>query len=790
MSIPLRTSFRLRDQLAFAIFLIAFVPMVLSGWYLFNQEKSQQLERNTERLESIANTLAPALTQYFSLHRDALTSAARQLQANGCQTALCTSAALQALVSTHRFMRTALATDADGVIVAAAGMSGYVESIEKAIEERTSVADRDYFVDTKKTLRPRISEVFRGRGLGNNLLVAVTTPLVDADGQFEGILQASLDLRQFNGFASLLRSDSKLGFDVYDNRGNLALSSEPGAFETSSPVGQTSLAQMLDHLAPGARAPDVVSARVPELDWTVLLRDEKATAMAAAGLNQLRWTLLMAGFAITLLTAFLANAIASYLAQPLEYLARRLREIEGTGHLVPIEDSHSVVNFFEYELIRDEVNLLIARLRKAFAHESSASLALKSSLAERDAHLSRNTDELRAALHTAQLAVAARDEMLANTSHEIRTPLNGIIGTCELLLRAPLLKNERGQVETVLRCAEGLLTLINDILDLTRANTGHLELSDVAFSVQREIDSVIDAMSPIAAQRDLKLRVKHSHSLAPEYRGDALRFRQVLMNLVGNGLKFTEQGSVTVHSEPIAGVGVAVTVTDTGIGMTAAQLNNIFTPFVQVDTSSTRRFQGSGLGLAISRRLVELMDGKITVESKDGKGSTFRIELPLSVSVSGLTSEHESEHEIGESPKLRVLVVDDVDVNRELLIDQLRSLDCTGESVASGELALERVRAKSFDLILLDCQMPGMDGYETARRMRALSLDYPLKIIAVTANALPTEKQRCLDAGMDDLATKPLRLASLERLLSEVAAELNRERGVDNASSAPSLFEH
>lgn len=442
---------------------------------------------------------------------------------------------------------------------------------------------------------------------------------------------------------------------------------------------------------------------------------------------------------------------------------------------MPLVDSAGSLMREEIAL-KEAINALLMLLRSAARaireaafDRDRANLRLTELLAGQDEMLERQTRELRLAVSAAEAASQTKSALLANTSHEIRTPLNGIIGTVELMLGDALPEHQRRELETVLKLAESLLQLINDILDLSRISGENFSLSAEPTAIGSEIASVVDALAPLARQNGLRLDVVAHAGAAAYYAVDPLRLRQILLNLVGNALKFTEQGGARIEwGVRASGDGIRIVVIDTGIGMSEDQLELIFKPFTQLANEANRRFQGTGLGLSIVKLLVDAMGGEITVESTPGQGSRFTVELPAAavaapiVELAGVQIAGPVAH-----APLRVLVVDDVEVNRELMRAQLESLDCEVEVAAGGYAALSLLEREPFDLMLLDCQMPDIDGYQTARKVREQCGGRALRIVAVTAGASPSERQRCLDAGMDDYAAKPLRLKVVQQLVAE-----------------------
>ncbi len=389
--------------------------------------------------------------------------------------------------------------------------------------------------------------------------------------------------------------------------------------------------------------------------------------------------------------------------------------------------------------------------------------------------LSRTHGALDRARSEAQAANKTKTRFLANMSHEIRTPMNGVINMLDVFGDGELRPDQRHSVDVAHRSAQALLHLLNDIVDLAKVEAGALELEQRPFSLERTIREVVEFFSLSAGSKGLTLEFVLDPDAPDGVIGDGFRLRQVLINLVGNAIKFTREGTVTVTLGPIspdvplpegADRWIEVAVRDTGIGVDPADIERIFDPFIQADASSTRQHGGTGLGLAISRQLVERMGGWLTAHSVPGEGSTFRAVLPVAV------AEHVPEPEVERAGRTvfegaRVLIVEDNPVNRLVVEKLLRAAEIETEAALDGRAGYEMTMGGDFDLVLMDCQMPVMDGYDATRALRATGYNRP--IVALTANAMEGDREKCLAAGMDDFLSKPLRrsalLAALHRWL-------------------------
>jgi PAS domain S-box-containing protein len=489
------------------------------------------------------------------------------------------------------------------------------------------------------------------------------------------------------------------------------------------------------------------------------------------------------------------------------------------SHAVPLRDAAGKVTAL-VAVTRD-----ITARKQAQEENRKASAAVESAntdLAETNRQLEESIQRANQMALAAEAASRAKSDFLATMSHEIRTPMNGVIGFTGLLAESNLTPEQREHVELIRSSGETLLALINDILDFSKIEAGRMELEHASFNMRHAVGQTLAVLRTRAAAKGIELRSEIDAAVPDAVTGDVTRLRQVLLNLVGNGIKFTEHGTVVIEvrrcmtrvsrdfprsqsntelfrrqQTGTETIDLHFTVRDTGIGIPPDRINRLFKAFSQVDASTTRRFGGTGLGLAISKRLCELMGGGVHVESTPGFGSAFhftiQVQVPGSIvaeaPLAAVTAEDRppprpaADAAPARGPSvahgLRVLLVEDNRVNQVLATALLKKSGCVIRLAGDGQQALEVLRADEFDLVLMDVCMPEMDGYETTRRIRAGECGQDRKhicIAAMTANAMEGDREKCLDAGMDEYLSKPINKSELVGVVERTALHLQAAR--------------
>lgn len=573
------------------------------------------------------------------------------------------------------------------------------------------VQDRtfDYYVN-----RPVLSQGPLGRRL-----VPASWRLDDQSGQFAGILVVNINGAYFRSVFSTALDPSEGFTALFDNRGHLFVLDQDELSTRSTPSPRVDLFTAMARTADDG--PDVFQGHIggDEQSWVAASRTLPSLPIQVG-----------VGFPLELVLA-----------------DWRTRAWATCGTIV---------------IMIMLLGLLAGSIARASTRmEQAAADALKA------------RDEAESARRESEYANRAKSSFLATISHEIRTPMNAVLGMTQLLLEEDLNRRQRTYAEAVRTAGEGLLTLINDILDLSKLESGRLTLETIDFSLSRSVEEVVTTLTPQAREKGLTLTVDMADGIPAVLKGDPTRIKQVLFNLIGNAIKFTHKGGVSVLVDEMTRadgtIGLRLAVKDTGIGIPPDKQYRLFERFTQADSTTTRRYGGTGLGLAICKQLVTLMGGSIGVDSIEKEGSTFWFTLRLPIG-SGDIRPRLSMGGLASLSPLRVLVAEDVAVNRLLMREALQRGGHTVTLVENGQLAVDAVQASdAYDVVLMDIQMPELDGIGATRAIRALGGRFErLPIVALTANAMEGQQREYIEAGMDDCVTKPIDWGRLNAVLAAV----------------------
>ncbi|MEZ5442558.1 MAG: ATP-binding protein [Lysobacterales bacterium] len=753
----------LHRRLGLILLISSVLPVLLLGALALYREQTLSLQQAQAQLRTQARFLAVHLDQFLQHHLTLVVHMAEDLQERpGCRSFDCAASELQRMRESSTGFRGAILVDAEGLVLASSSELG--EPFSRMVADGTRrVEDRDYFRVPRDTGQPYVSDVFAGRIAGNRV-VAVSAPMYHHG--FDGIVQGALNLDEISETLVRALANGSYSLQVIGRDGEL----------------------IIRHPAIGPLfLPDDEKVRIDLASgWELTLGSRHEMAVQSA--RRLTVLLVITLIATVLSALLVSRWLARRVSRPLVDLAGAVREADLSSEVEVLQLPSPSGASAELETIVGAVRTLGKRLARANALQHRALAERDQALESRDDYIRAQTAELQQALDTVRVTLRTRDQLVANTSHELRTPVAGLISGLELMRQSALPDDLDRQVTRLQASAEHLLAVLNDLLDFERADAGGLQFKLEPMRLAEEANRVIDGLSELARKKGLQLQVDEGPGSRQLIRGDAERFRQLLYNLLGNALKFSDHGVVRVELSYRDGT-VSCIVADNGPGVADADRERIFEPFFQADSSDSRRHGGTGLGLAICRRIVKAFGGQLTLESQAGLGSRFKASWPSSVSREALQVDTPSTDVAPASPApeeaavapvateqsadldqrpLQVLVVDDVDLNRELLQAMSESLGASADIADSGEQALLMMAEQHYDLVLLNVQMPRMDGYQTVAEIRRRELANGAWIVAVTASAQPRDAQNCLDAGMDDYRAKPLRLEGLRELLVQV----------------------
>jgi len=651
--------------------------------------------------------------------------------------------------------------------------------------------DRDFFRRTVSGAESIVSDVMWDRVHGEPVIY-LSAPILNDAGEVDSVVAGSLKISAFQ-FAHRPERLTSFAAVIVDPVGQVIYSAgdrtaTPLESLEDSPLlaagrraGKKGVFRFHDRTGAGASTAYLVGTDTSLLTgWRILLKQRFSDVYLQTELHYLFASLCLLGvFALCLP---LSRLLSRSFLRPLESLLDAFGVFSVDSSRVPevrlpeTAPRELVEALASFEQVANRLSASYTDLQSSLAERERLNAELQQVLASLDRKIAERTAELAAAKDRAEDASRAKSEFLANMSHEIRTPINGVIGMLHLLDGTALTDAQRQDLQTAMTSAEALLTVVSDVLDFSRVEAGGLHLEQAEFSLRQTVEDVVSILLLAARDKSLQLSAQIEAGVPGTMVGDRGRLRQVLLNLVNNGIKFTKEGSVAIHvkahAHGPATLRVAFRVTDTGIGISRDQQATIFEPFRQADGSLHRKYGGTGLGLAISSRLIALMHGRLSVESQPGRGSTFFFEASFGLPPASRTGAA-SAAETPFRPKLRNLDILIAEDNRVNQLVAMRILERQGHNVAvaaNGIEALERLRHGPYHLILMDMQMPEMDGLQATREIRQheIGTGRHIPIIAMTANALSGDRERCLASGMDGYLSKPINPRALAEGIESV----------------------
>ncbi len=750
--------------LSYVVSVIIVLVVLVISVFLVNQHYSRlEYEVNTQ-LKEKSQSISAQLNDYLQFHKTAMVMTGDAISAGAA-----IEPQLERLIALYPGFITSVYVTPEGFVE----KSIPHELLNGLSNAQRYVNDRPYFTQAQQYPLGYSSGVFRGRGLGDKPIVAMSAPIFRND-EFYGVVEGSLKLNKLERFIpNLFEHNAKL--IILDDNKKVVFSSL-AQFSVLTDFKQQDLnLQSLE-------GNELFRSKENEVYYTHQYKGDTYGWQVLAFYNRKHLTMvviaawlptMLLGLVLIMLAVLFTHKFTNLLVKPILELTDVIHRFDkAKQHTFSTESSwHEILQLQQqFEMLSNALKYSIENLQALNTKNETLNKQLNQFNQQLAGKVAEQTNELTLAVKHANQANLAKSQFLANMSHELRTPMNGILGMGEVLLCETSLSGEQRELLlTQQKSAKNLLNILNDILDFSKIEANAMELSIRTIHVASFIENIESLFTPIAEDKKVQFTISKSANLPQCISIDELRLNQVIINLLSNAYKFTEEGFVRLSFDYHDNM-LEVSVADSGIGITKKQQALLFSEFNQADVGIARKYGGTGLGLAISQKLIKLMQGEIHLQSEEGKGSTFTFTINAPESTYMPSNTEKKRASLPNLTGKSILLVEDNAINRFVIEKMLEPTKVTLIATEDGFKALELLKSREFDMILMDCQMPNMDGYECTReiRKREHDTDFRVPIVAITANAYEEDKQQCLAAGMDEFVAKPINSNDLYLVISSI----------------------